>query len=100
VPADSSLINFRVPAADHDLLRAVANYRGESLSAFVRESALSSARQLLAEVGPEAIMEGDRRYENERRTAAERQLEDRLEALRKQLVDERDDTGVEARRRR
>lgn len=100
MPSDSSLINFRVPVADHDLLRAVANYRGESLSAFVRESALSSARQLLADVGPEAIMEGDREHESQRRTAAERQLEERLEGLRRQIVDERDESTVEARRRR
>lgn len=100
MPADSSVINFRVTTEERDLLRAVANFRGETLSSFIKASALASARRQLAEVGPEAVMEGDRKYEDERRSAAERQLEERLDALRRQLVDERDEEAVEARRRR
>lgn len=100
MPSDSSVINFRVTTEEQDLLRAVANYRGETLSSFIRASALASARRLLADVGPDAVMEGDRRHETERRSAAERQLEDRLEILRHQLVDDRDESGIEPRRRR
>lgn len=88
MPADSSLITFRVSAQDHDLLRAVANYSGESLSSFVRVSALASARQLLADVGADAVMEGVRSQETQRHTDAQRRLEDRLAYMRSQAGDD------------
>lgn len=84
MPADSSLITFRVSPEDHDLLRAVAHYSAESVSAFVRESALASARQVLADVGADTVMEGVRTQELQRHSDVQRRLEDRLAYLRSQ----------------
>jgi hypothetical protein len=99
MPADSSLINFRVPSEDHDLIRAVAHYRNETVSTFVRDSVLASVRAVIAEVGPQTVMEGDRRHEDERRSAAQQRLEERLESIRRQIADGRE-TPTEPKRMR
>ena len=96
MPDDSSPITFRATPEERDLLRAVANYRGESLSAFLRNSALNAARRLLADVGPEVIIEGDRDHEAAQQTKAQRQLEERLDNLRRQAAQahEESDSGA------
>ena len=81
---DSQMITLRVSPKDHDTLRAVANYCNESLSAFVRASALASAEQIIHERGWEAVLEGDRTVESRRATDAQRRLAERLERLRVQ----------------
>lgn len=82
------MITLRVSPEDHDRLRAVANYCHESLSSFVRTSALASAEQIIHESGWEAVLEGDRTVESRRHTDAQRRLAERLERLRAQA-----DTG-------
>lgn len=95
MPADSSLVTFRVSQEDHDLLRAVANYRGESLSAFVRDSALAHARQLIADIGPEVVIEGHREREVERQSKAAQRLAEGLSNIRRiaQTEDDSDSVG-------
>lgn len=83
MPADSSLVTFRVSQEEHDLLRAVANYRDESLSAFVRETALAHARHLIAELGRDVVIEGHREREVERQSKAAQRLEEGLSNIRR-----------------
>jgi hypothetical protein len=84
VPSESHMITLRVSGEDHDRLRAVANYNGESLSSFIRRSALASANQVIDDVGLDAVLEGDRTYESQRHTDAQRKLAERLGRLRNQ----------------
>ena len=78
--ADTSPATFRVSPEERYLLEAVAHYTGKSMSAFVREAALGVARSVVADVGSEAVLEGDREWSqkgrltvDERRRALERQ---------------------------
>lgn len=52
---DSSPICFRVEFEDRILLEAVARYVGESMSTFVRRSAVDVARSLVDDEGAEVL---------------------------------------------
>jgi len=86
MPGDTSVVNFRLLAEERDLLEAVAHYSGETLSSFVRFTALAAAREILRQVGPEAVMQGDENFEAERHSKAHRRLKDRLKGLEKQAT--------------
>jgi hypothetical protein len=80
--ADSSPATFRVSPEERYLLEAVAHYTGKTMSAFVREAALAVARSVVADVGSEAVLEGDHAWSQkgrpsteERRRALENQRE-------------------------
>jgi len=81
MPGDSSIVTFRLPAEERDLLEAVAHYSDETLSSFVRFTALAAAREVLREVGPEAVRQGDENFEAQRRSRAQRRLQDRIKGL-------------------
>lgn len=55
----TSVITLRVTAAERSMLQAVADHQEESLSAFVRNSAIDVALAIVADVGPEEL---ERRY--------------------------------------
>lgn len=88
MPGDSSIVTFRLPVEERDLLEAVAHYSGETLSSFVRFTALAAAREVLREVGPEAVMKGDENFEAQRHTKVHRRLTDRLKGLEKHATAE------------
>jgi uncharacterized protein (DUF1778 family) len=81
MPGDSSIVTFRLPAEERNLLEAVAHYSGETLSSFVRFTALAAAREILREVGPEAVRQGDENFEAQRHSKANRRLQDRIKGL-------------------
>lgn len=60
-PADerTSVITFRVTSAERTMLQAVAELQDESVSAFVRNSALDIALAIVEKEGPAEL---DRRY--------------------------------------
>ncbi|MGH3785244.1 MAG: DUF1778 domain-containing protein [Pseudonocardiaceae bacterium] len=92
MPGDSSIVTFRLSVEERDLLEAVAHYSGETLSAFVRFTMLSVARDILREVGPEAVTQGDENFEAQRHTKAHRRLKDRIKGLEKHATGERHGT--------
>jgi len=81
MPGDSSIVTFRLPAEERNLLEAVAHYSGETLSSFVRFTALAAAREILREVGPEAVRQGDENFEAQRHSKANHRLQDRIKGL-------------------
>jgi hypothetical protein len=92
MPGDSSIVTFRLTGAERDLLEAVAHYSGETLSGFVRFTALSAAREVLKEVGPEAVTQGDENFEAQRQSNADRRLKDRIMGLEKHAGARRPET--------
>ena len=83
MPGDSSVVTFRLSVEERDLLEAVAHYSGETLSSFIRLTALVAAREILTEVGPEAVIRGDENFEAQRHSKAHRRLKDRIKGLEK-----------------
>jgi hypothetical protein len=83
MPGDSSTVTFRLTDAERDLLEAVAHYSGETLSGFVRFTALTAAREVLKEVGPEAVTQGDENFEAQRQSKVHRRLKNRIMGLEK-----------------
>lgn len=92
MPGDSSIVTFRLPVEERDLLEAVAHYSGETLSSFVRFTALAAAREVLKEVGPEAVTQGDQNFEAQRQSKAHRKLKDRIMGLEKHAAAGRPET--------
>ncbi len=83
MPGDSSIVTFRLPIEERNLLEAVAHYSGETLSSFVRFTALAAAREILRQAGPEAVVQGDENFEAQRNSKAKRRLKDRIKGLEK-----------------
>jgi len=79
--SESSTICFRVPVEERNLLEAVAHYSDLSLSAFARSNLMAAARSIILEVGPEAIMEKDKQFEQQRASQATDRLRHRLQGL-------------------
>jgi uncharacterized protein (DUF1778 family) len=89
MPGDSSIVTFRLSVEERDLLEAVAHYSGETLSSFVRFTVLATARDILREVGPEAVMQGDENFEAQRQGEVHRRLKDRIKGIEKHAATRR-----------
>ena len=85
VVKDTGLIAaaMRESGTDATLIDAVAHYSGETLSGFVRFTALTAAREVLKEVGPEAVTQGDENFEAQRQSKVHRRLKNRIMGLEK-----------------
>jgi uncharacterized protein (DUF1778 family) len=58
MPNDSSPVSFRLSNEERKLLDAVAHYMGETLSHFIRRSALSVAQGIVDKNSPEVVLVG------------------------------------------
>lgn len=90
--SEGSPICFRVSSAERNLLDAVAHYQGETLSAFVRNTVIENARELLDREGRAAVLA---RFE-EVETRRSRKAQERLDYLKQAFdsVDPLDDADL------
>jgi uncharacterized protein (DUF1778 family) len=80
--SEASPICFRVPADERFLLEVVAQYQGQTLSAFVRNAVIRVAQGIVDKYGAEAVF---KKFETlEARRAAEATA--RLDEIRDQLL--------------
>lgn len=56
MPNDSSPVSFRISSEERELLEAVAHYMGETLSSFIRRSAVILAQSILEQETPEVVL--------------------------------------------
>lgn len=80
--SDSAPICFRVPADERSLLEVVAQYQGQTLSAFVRNAVVRVARGIVDEHGVEAIFQ---KFESLEARRAE-EVSARVEEFRERLL--------------
>lgn len=80
--SDSSPICFRLPAAERTLLQAVADYQGETLSAFVRNCAIAIARRIVEREGADAVLQRSKDVEHQRARRADERFKHFEEQLR------------------
>jgi hypothetical protein len=81
MPNDSSPVSFRISTEERALLEAVAHYMGETLSNFIRRSAVTLAKNIVDRETPEVVLTGYREMLARRSTWGKEQLAD----LEKQL---------------
>ena len=87
MPDSPAPTTFRLAADERALLEAVAHASGQTLSAYVRDAALSAARGYIAREGMEKVLERDREYLEERaRTST--QIADHRRALLEEVTDD------------
>lgn len=79
---ESSPICFRVPADERSLLEVVAQYQGQTLSAFVRAAVIDSARKIVDTHGVEEVF---RKFETAETQRAE-EVAARINEVREQLL--------------
>lgn len=79
--SENSPICFRVSPAERNLLDAVAYYQGESLSSFVRNAVIDSARALLDQEGRAAVLKRFEEVEDRRSRKAQERLKHLEEAF-------------------
>lgn len=56
MPNDSSPVSFRISSEERALLEAVAHYMGETLSNFIRRSAVTLAQSIVDRETPEVVL--------------------------------------------
>lgn len=80
--SDSSPICFRLTAAERTLLQAVADYQGETLSAFVRNCAVAIARRIVEREGADVVLQRSKDVEHQRARRADERFKHFEEQLR------------------
>ncbi|MGQ0840440.1 type II toxin -antitoxin system TacA 1-like antitoxin [Actinokineospora sp.] len=82
MPNDSSPVSFRISNEERALLEAVAHYMGETLSNFIRRSAVTLAQSIVDNDSPDVVLKGYREmlarkasWDSDQLAGLERQLQ-------------------------